>query len=221
MLSLMLIIVTPVLGDNTRVNSIISADSMLPHSTNEMLPYSTLQELNYREGTGDALTNTPTGRLGVTRAARRASKSLKGTPDDEVALMYLIHLESKWMDVVGYVRSPEEVKLALLDASYNLGERVMRYRGVRSGLLAENYSKVMESLLLTANVGGKSVKGIAKRRAGLYNGVTSDRIVSVEQRFDGTIIYHGARSELFRYRPWGGRHEKSSVGILYITDNGL
>lgn len=176
----------------------------------------TFNNLSAREGVGDTLTDVPTGAMGVTKAARRAVGDSGDLPDEDVARLYLNRLSMRWGRQEGYNNAPPEVQEAILDASYNMGEQVLGFDNLNEALKAGDYSTVAKELLDTASVDGKTVKGLAKRRAELYNGVAEQKITEVEQLKDGTIIYRSGEDEVLRYKTKGGKHEKSSAGIISI-----
>lgn len=176
-----------------------------------------LSELSAKEGVGDKVTSVKTGELGVTEAARKAVGADEDTPDSEVARKYLTKLEGRWKGVEGYDSAPETLKEALLDTSYNMGEQVFGMNKTLSDLKSGEYDKVAEALLYTASVGGKSVRGVAVRRAEAYNKVAENDITEIEQKEDGTLVYKDSEGkELFSYKPKGGRHEKSKVGSIPV-----
>lgn len=175
-----------------------------------------LAQLEVKEGSGDLVTDVETGNLGVTEQARKAAKAPQGASDVEVAEGYLNFLEGKWKGVEGYSSASPEVRKALLDTSYNVGEGVTRFSGITKALKKGDEEEVILNLLDTASVEGKSVKGLAKRRAEAYNQVSDSPITKVEQMDDGTIVYFKGEEEFFKYKPKGGRHEKSDVGVIDI-----
>ena len=80
-----------------------------------------------------------------------------------------------------------------------------------------NPAQILASTLDTAMVGGKSVKGLALRRARMFNQANVGlRITEVEQLKDGTINYLGGGKVLYTFkRP---RHDKSAAGKTPVTD---
>ena len=178
-----------------------------------------LSELTAKEGVGDEVTSVETGALGVTEAARKAVGATENTDDTKVAKDYLNVLENKWEGVEGFKDASDGVKKALLDTTYNIGEGVLKFKGVKSALKGGDEEEVVKSLLDTASVDGKAVKGLAKRRAEAYNEVSETPITEVEQLEDGTIIYKKDGEEFFKYKAEGGKHEKSGVGTITVDDN--
>lgn len=173
-------------------------------------------ELFEKEGEGDKVTTVPTGNVGVTRGAVRAVGGSGDMGDMDVAVHYLNVLHERWGRVEGYSEAPIEVKEALLDLSYNLGEGVFSYQGLRSALRARDYLEVMRQTLDTANVDGKSVKGLAIRRVDGYNKVAKDDIFWIKQQEDGTMLYATFDSLVMKYTPRGGKHEKSVAGTVVV-----
>lgn len=176
--------------------------------------------LNISEGVGDDVTNVATGALGVTRQARDAVSGSANMSDEEVARSYLTELNSKWARVDGYDLVSPEVKEALLDASYNMGESVLGFEKLTEALKRGDEQTVVTELLDTANVDGQTIRGLARRRAVAYNAVADIPIAEVEQKDDGTIIYKDvAGGTIFQYKTRGGRHEKSGVGTIPVSTN--
>lgn len=172
-----------------------------------------------REGTGDTVTNVETGEVGVTQAARDAVNATEEDTDKDVAVKYLKHLDKSWGSVEGYSDVSDDLKGALLDASYNMGESVMKQPKLIDALREGDEEGVVYELLDTAQVGGKSLKGLAKRRAEVYNEVAEVKITKVEQKADGTIIYYAGDDIVREYTPRGGRHAKSSAGTITLSNS--
>lgn len=176
-----------------------------------------LSKLGAREGVGDNVTKVKTGAYGVTEAARRAIRPSGDLTDREVAERYLKALYAKWEAVRGYESSPLGVQEALLDCSYNLGPSVMLYEGVVKGLQEGDYRRVGEAILSSANVGGKSSRGLGKRRAEVYNLMFNDAIHYVRQLDGGTLSYLDEDGKcVYQYTSTKGRHETSSIGVLRV-----
>lgn len=176
-----------------------------------------LSKLGVKEGVGDKVTTVKTGMYGVTDMARRAVGARIDWPDRYVAECYLNLLYDKWKLLKGFLQAPVEFQVELLDNSYNLGPQVMSWKGVVEGFKEGNYRRVAFSFLSSANVGGMSVRGLAKRRAEVYNALFKRGIVQVEQLEDGTLNYIDSwGSVVFSYKAKNGRHPKSAVGSLRV-----
>ena len=107
----------------------------------------------------------------------------------------------------------------LLDLAYNVGvHKVIRFKKLRAGIASSDYPAIRMETLDTANVRGKTVKGIAVRRARMVNLSSEDEdiITFVQQDEDGTITYFGIdESVLKQYRR--DRHPNSTPGIVEIS----
>jgi hypothetical protein len=175
-----------------------------------------LVELEGEEGdtTGAAVT----GRIGVTQAARDAVGA-KDLSDEEVARAFLGKLDAIFTaEIDGYAGAPVEVREVLLDAGYNIGEDVARFRGVKRAMAEQDWLGVGLNLLDTASISKQASRGLARRRALLYNKLAPEggKITAIEQKEDGTLIYKAGEKKVFEYRPSGGRHRTSAVGILRV-----
>lgn len=173
-------------------------------------------ELRIREGSGDTVTDIPTGDLGVTQTAREAVGASSNAPDRHVSRAYLNLLDGFWRRQPGYNEAPTKVKAALLDTTYNLGTQIFSFEGVLSALERGDYFEVGLQLLDTANVEGKSMMGLAKRRAQAFNLISDEKIILIRQDEDGKITYGNFERVLFSYTPRGGRHELSRTGFMLI-----
>ena len=177
-----------------------------------------------REGSGDTVTDVPTAHFGVTKAAADAvgmsfSESMSKEDSKAVSMAYLGHLDSKFSDKVSNWGSlPEDVKDAALDTAYNVGPQIFSWTGFITGLESGTKENAAIQLLDSASADGKkSLKGLAKRRAEQYNEIVGSKVIDkVEQEEDGTLIYWSSETEIFRYKPSGGRHEDSSVGSIAV-----
>lgn len=173
------------------------------------------------EGNGSNITgDVPTKKLGVTAAAEKAIKGSDKMKPEEVAHAYLEKLNGKFTNMIPrYSVAPPELQTAILDAGYNLGEGVGRYPGLNAAMKAEDWPGAGLQLLDTANAKGKSLRGIAKRRAMMYNNIPGvpNPITTVRQKKDGTLQYIGADgSTVFSYTAKKGRHPDSPVGSLSV-----
>lgn len=178
----------------------------------------TFDHLLAREGVGDEVTDIETGKMGVTQMARLAVNAPDNMPDEEVAKAYLGKLDSNWSNRVGYKEAPPEVKSMLLDASYNMGEQVLKFKGVSDAIANQDYEAASKALLNTANVNKQTMIGLAKRRADSHNIAFPEApIIEVEQKEDGTIIYRGLGGEtLLEYNSKKGKHPKSKPGVIKL-----
>lgn len=171
--------------------------------------------LEAKEGkSGDTTGAAETGLIGVTQSAREA---VGGSEDDLViARKYLGLMDYKLrQDIPRYSKAPLEVQEALLDTAYNSGDQILSWEGMKSKMVTGDWIGALKQTLDTANVGGKTVKGLAKRRAGAYNLVADKKIDEIEQKEDGTLIYKAADgSIIFKYRK--PKHDKSIAGLLKI-----
>lgn len=176
--------------------------------------YSNLAE---EEGAfGDTTGAAVTGELGVTSGARSAVEGSENMSDTQIAKAYIQKLNENIPD-----NTPYSVRYSLLDTAYNLGEGMFKYKNLSKNLSEGDWMGVANSLLNTASIGGESSKGIAGRRARAYNRIAKefggDIIQSVFQSEDGTLSYLGEEDKvIFSYRPKGGRHESSKVGMIRI-----
>lgn len=173
-------------------------------------------ELFEKEGRGDNVTSVATGNIGVTGGAVRATTGTDAQTDEDVAVQYLNVLNSLWERYRGYREAPTEVKEALLDLSYNVGEGVFSWKGLLSAVERGDYLEAMRQTLDTANVNKQSLKGLAIRRAAGYNRVAEDDIFWIKQEEDGTIKYATFDTLIMSYKPRGGKHEKSVADTVVV-----
>ena len=181
-----------------------------------------LEEFEGEEG-DNLRTDIPTGRMGMTDATRKMID-----PDGNKEDLQVIrkHLKSEY-DVLnkfqGFKEAPDEFKVAMLDLSYNVGSSNMkRYTKMKKAIKEQDYLEAMKQTLDTANTAGKSVKGIAVRRAINYNKVANsigkDGIYSVELKNDSGIVYKDKNGEtIFEYMPKTKQIAQGSIpGIVKI-----
>jgi len=88
-------------------------------------------------------------------------------------------------------------------------------------IAAGDIPAAMKETLDTANVGGKSMKGIAVRRARMYNAAIplGDQISRVKASPTGHITYFGTKNRyriIFIYKPKKGKHPDSKPGIVEL-----
>lgn len=186
-------------------------------------PASFFDKVAVREGSGDEVTDVPTAHFGVTRAAAEAvGEAFDVNMSEEMARLigvtYSSKLERGFADKVdGWEQLPLEVREGAVDAAYNMGEQVLGFSGFVKGLKSGDIEEAAKQLLDTASTEGQSSKGLARRRAALYNEMVGQhKITKVEQEEDGKLIYWEGDKELFSYRPKGGRHRTSAVGSIGI-----
>lgn len=170
---------------------------------------------------GDTLTDNVTEPYGVTQMARDAVKADKSVPPEQVARMYINYLDGKWENRKGYKDAPEAVKEALLDLSYNLGERALTYTGIKDALASGDYDKALLNTLDVTKVSGKgmsgSVIGIAKRRAEAYNKAASVKITEIRQDDDGRITYYDENGNVVEsHKSKQGRHPESTTDVIRL-----
>lgn len=176
-----------------------------------------------REGSGDEVTDVPTAHFGVTKAAADAvgepfSESMSEEMSTLIGTKYSSKLERDFSArVEGWESLPLEVREGAVDAAYNMGPQVLEFKGFIRALKAGSVEEAGKQLLDTASTEGKASKGLAKRRAELYNEMVGEhKITRVEQEEDGTLVYWGGDKEVFSYRPKGGRHSTSKVGSIDV-----
>lgn len=166
---------------------------------------------------GDTTGAAETGRIGVTAAARQAVGG-ENLSDEQVAKQYLgIVFNTLSTKLEGFEKAPREVQKSLLDAGYNLGQGIANFKGLRAAFAKKDWKGVGLNLLDTASIAGKASRGLARRRADYYNrivGESQSKITHIEQKRDGTLIYLSGDSEVFKYKPSGGRHPSSGVGKI-------
>lgn len=177
------------------------------------------------EGVGDDVTDVPTGIAGVTPAAMKAigmpnvdPTALSQEEALSVAQAYTQQLEDKFNDgLKGYSTLSPEAQEGILDTAYNLGPGISRYPSFKKAVSKGDEQEALKQLLDTANADGKTLRGIAKRRAHNYNKVADVPIATVEQLEDGTLRYLDTDDNvIFSYKAKGGRHEDSGVGRISV-----
>lgn len=183
------------------------------------------------EGEGDNVTDVVTGKAGVTAAALNAINYPEKDPTKlteeqsrDVVRQYTAQLDADFtQNLAGYSDLPREAKFAILDAGYNLGPGIKNFSKFKQAVAEGNTTEAMRQLLDTASAkqtaSGKSkaLRGLAVRRAQLYNKVAQNPITEVEQYEDGTLEYRDVDGNIIlKYRPAGGRHPDSGVGVLKV-----
>lgn len=213
-------------GKLTPVAKASPIGALTPVVAEEQVPFSPQEfftKVAEREGSGDTATDVPTAHFGVTQAAADAvGEPFSETMSEEISQLigtkYVAKLEQDFASKVeGWESLPVEVKEGALDAAYNMGPQVFKFKGFMSALGKGDAEEAARQLLDTASIDGKSSKGLAKRRAELYNNMVGEGTIDrVEQMEDGTLAYWKGDSEVFSYRPEGGKHETSSVGSITL-----
>ena len=175
------------------------------------------------EGTGDDFTGITTGEGGITEARKADIERRKGRPlTDQQARNEAVREDSAALHdgMPGFAALGAEVQAAVLDLTYNLGvNKVLdpvEFKRLRTAIAIGDPAQILTQTMNTAVVDGKSVKGLALRRARMYNQANVGfRITHVEQLNDGTINYllNGRVLHTFK-RP---RHKKSAAGKISVT----
>lgn len=206
-------------------------------------------EILEREGDGDATGAAKTGKYGITQPAidqlkkqgvsipeemdtleeiNNLPKKERSDQYEKLASLYLDYINKKIPDSMK--DTSNEFKENIIDAAFNLGTGVFNYKKlnelVKEANKLEGSEKniklaeaLQKGLFDTANSEGKTLRGLAKRRAEMYNkfatSVGLPNISSVEQKENGELVYYGEDgSEVFKYkRP---KHEKSDIGKLDV-----
>ena len=197
-----------------------------------------LSRLLEHEGIGDKVTGTPTGPGGMTEGRkrdieRRIAKRDKGsrrqpsgsTPGNQItykeAREIAVREDSaalhKRMD--GFDKLDTGVQAAVLDLAYNIGSRKVldkeEFPDLHEAVANGDVNEILINTLDTASENGKSLLGLAKRRALMFNQAGPDsRITHVEQLNDGTINYMSGTKVLFTPIPRRDRHPKSTAGKI-------
>jgi len=175
-------------------------------------------DLLVNEGTGDNLTGIPTGEGGITEARKLEIERRKGRPlTDEQARNEAVREDSVALhdNMQGFDVLSPPVQAAVLDLAYSVGiNNVLdpaEFGSLRIAIAEGHAPKILEETLDTAIVDGKSVKGLALRRARMFNKASTDfRITAVEQLPDGTINYLSGTEVLLTFRR--PRHPRSEAG---------
>lgn len=196
----------------------------------------------YEGASGDKMTDTPTGKLGLTPEAKEDiikrmkyrnysqdnnNADINKLEDEEYIAFHIQDTDEVFTEKLpGYSRLDFKTKVNLIDTMYNLGRNGLlnpnQFKKTKEAIKAGDNEQVMFNLLDTASVEGKSAKGIAKRRALNYNEVLGyssgkPRIISVNQLENGTLQYLGDQDQvIFQYKSSKGRHHKSDVGKVYL-----
>lgn len=187
-----------------------------------VLSQHTIDELKVTEGTGDVVTDIPTGHYGVTKGALDATgrkgvdpTSLSPEEAEQVVVDYMEVLDEDFStNMEGYDQLPNEAKIAILDAGYNMGQKVKNFPKLKKAVAAGDATEAMKQLLDTAQESGKSMRGLAKRRAENYNAVADTPITEIEQ-FEDRLDYRDAEGNVvFSFKK--PRHPKSALGVIKL-----
>jgi len=172
-------------------------------------------QLIANEGTGDTLTGIPTGEGGITEVRKKEIERKKGRAlTDEQARNEAVREDSAALTdgMPGFSTLRANVQAALVDMSYTVGvNNVLSFPNLRKAVSSGNVGAILRETLDTAVVDGKSVKGLALRRARMFNQASRDfRITEVEQLRDGTINYLSGTEVLFTFKQ--PKHSQSKAG---------
>jgi len=183
-------------------------------ASNNMMVEDMVKSFETQEGSGDTLTDTPTGDLGVTENIKKRYGEDKS--DKEVATMYLTDLSN--MIDNNNSNIPRNLKVALLDTVYNTGEGALGWSSIKEFMNNPTEGTLQTAILTKIYAGGKSVKGIGKRRAEAYNKSKPSRpIKSVEQKSNGDMVYKDAQGKIiFMAKSSKERHSQSRAGTINL-----
>lgn len=168
---------------------------------------------------GDKASDVATGKRGLTTKLfnniKKKYKNEKMT-EEEASKIYLQESYDAFSQVDGFKKLTQNEQIAILDNAYNLGyENMLGYKNFMAALKdGTDKEAIFKNLLDTAKSKGKSVKGIAKRRAEAYNIGNPDSPITKVEQTDSGIIYYKGDKEYFRFD--APRSEVSSVGTLEI-----
>jgi hypothetical protein len=169
---------------------------------------------------GDTTGAAKTRKRGLTDEQYKRQVARLNNPnltDKEASIAYLEELYVTFNnDLKGFSELDYQVKSDILHEAYNLGEDIKNFKKFSNAVKDNNVEQIFFNLLDTANISGKSSKGIAVRRAKLYNKHSSEKITEVEQLKDGTIIYKSKDKELFKYKPTKGKDKSSDPGKVNL-----
>ena len=171
------------------------------------------------EGVGDTMTGILTGEGGITEVRKKEIERKKGRPlTDEQARNEAVREDSAALidGMPGFATLRATVQAALVDMAYNVGAaNVLTFNNLRAAVASGNVGAILLETLDTAVVGGKSVSGLALRRARMFNQASRDfRITEVEQLTDGTINYLSGTEVLFTFKL--PKHRDSRAGVKSV-----
>ena len=178
-----------------------------------------------RNDEGGATTDfdgTPLLDLGVQEARRDSLQKKLGRklkPGIELATAVVEEdYETLSTKMAGFKAMPPAAQAAVLDVTYTMGaHKIMKFKAMSKAMKDGDIVEVARQTLDTANQGGKSMKGIARRRARKYNAAVppSKRILKVKQDEDGRITYFGRSGvTILTYKPVKGKHHRSDAGTV-------
>tara|TARA_R110000824_G_scaffold302679_1_gene490434 strand:- start:5057 stop:7519 length:2463 start_codon:yes stop_codon:yes gene_type:complete len=182
-------------------------------------------QLVANEGTGDFITGIPTGEGGITEARKRDIEKRKGRPlTDAQARNEAVREDSATLHnrLPGFDLLGAKVQAALVDLTYNIGvNKVLDpslFPKLQQAIAEGDVQAILFSTLDTAIIDKKSVKGLARRRARMFNQANTNpkfNITKVEQLNDGTINYLSGNKVIYTFkRP---KHKDSKAGLELIT----
>ena len=182
-------------------------------------------QLVANEGTGDFITGIPTGEGGITEARKLDIERRKGRPlTDAQARNEAVREDSATLHnrLPGFDLLGAKVQAALVDLTYNIGvNKVLDpslFPKLQQAIAEGDVQAILFSTLDTAIIDKKSVKGLAKRRARMFNQANTNpnfNITKVEQLNDGTINYLSGNKVIYTFkRP---KHKDSKAGLELIT----
>ena len=181
-------------------------------------------QLMGNEGIGDRMGNTPAGEGGVSLVRKAEIEAKLGVPlSDKDARDEVVREDSAALHkrLAGFDTLGPTVQAAILDLAYNIGTNKIldasEFPKLQRAVAEGNVEAILVNTLDTATVNGKSVKGIAARRARLFNQANDNselEITTVEQLTDGTINYLAGSRVIHTFiRP---RHPDSAAGTMNI-----
>ncbi|MEA3387475.1 MAG: hypothetical protein U9Q66_03745 [Patescibacteria group bacterium] len=194
-------------------------------STNKTYLEEVVNRIPVNEGEkGDGVTDIPTGMHGLTAATYEAMKTKSNNPnltEKEAIQMYVFDIDANLSKVSGYSKQDNNTKKALIDLAYNTGG-IAKFPALQKEISDPNATpkSILHNTLDIVSVEGKSVKGIAKRRAEMYNSAVDpkDKISSVTQLSNGTIEYKDVRGNIILRVPVsGGVHNASEPGTINLN----
>jgi hypothetical protein len=167
---------------------------------------------------GDTTGAAETLKRGLTKEQYERQKARTNNPnmtEEEASKAYLEELYVTFNnELEGFSELDYQVKSDILHEAYNLGGGMKNYKEFSKAIKDNNVEQIFFKLLDTANISGQTSKGIAVRRAKLYNKYADAKIKTVEQLDDGTLIYSTEDGELFRYRK--AKHKSSKAGKVKL-----